>query len=307
MGSSTFNYDDWQTTSARNKTKSTSQLYNATSLKDEVNPAKMKNGMRESCDSDANPNSTPVIIGLDATGSMMKIPEYMIKEGLGELFKTIYDRKPISDPHVAFCCIGDVVAGDPAPFQVGQFEADCDLLINSLANFWTGGCYGGGNNMESYDLPYYFAINHTKHDAFMKRGKKGYLITIGDEPPPRILSAAHIERVFGFKPEGNVTFEQLISQVRRAYIPIHIIIEQGSHVSSYGLNSVLAPWTELLGEDAIVCSDYTKLAEVITSLLQVKNGMLAKDVAASWDGTTAAVVSKAISALSTQQDSSVLF
>lgn len=117
MGGSSFDYNDWQTTSTKTRSKSINQIYTTSSLHDEVDPAKMKNGQRESCDSDANPKSTPIIIGLDATGSMQTIPEYMIKTGLGEMFKSIYERKPVSDPQVAFCCIGDVVAGDRAPFQ----------------------------------------------------------------------------------------------------------------------------------------------------------------------------------------------
>ena len=307
MGGSSFDYNDWQTTSTKTRSKSINQIYTTSSLHDDVDPAKMKNGQRESCDSDANPKSTPIIIGLDATGSMQTIPEYMIKTGLGEMFKSIYERKPVSDPQVAFCCIGDVVAGDRAPFQVGQFESQCDLLVDGLTKFWLNGCGGGGNDQESYDLPYYFAVNHTKTDSFQKRGQKGYLITIGDEPPPRVLTAGDINKVFGTNPEGNVTFEQLVSQVRRTYIPIHIIIEEGSHVRAYGLDTVLTPWRNLLGEDAIVCSDYTKLAEIITSILQVKAGMSAKDVIDSWDGSTSVAVSKAVSSLTTQQDSSVVF
>lgn len=307
MGGSSFSYDDWSNISSSNKTKTKSELFTSNKLLDEVNPAKMKNGIRESCDSTNNPNSTPIIIGLDCTGSMQTIPEYMIKTGLGELFKNIYDKKPVSDPQVLFCTIGDVVAGDIAPFSAGQFESQCDLLVDGLTKFWLNGCGGGDNDQESYDLPYYFAVNHTKTDSFQKRGQKGYLITIGDEPPPRVLTAGDINKVFGTNPEGNVTFEQLVSQVRRTYIPIHIIIEEGSHVRAYGLDTVLKPWRNLLGEDAIVCSDYTKLAEIITSILQVKAGMNAKDVIDSWDGSTSVAVSKAVSSLTTQQDSSVVF
>lgn len=98
-----------------------------------------------------------------------------------------------------------------------------------------------------------------------------------------------------------------MTQVRRSYIPIHIVIEQGSHVQSYGLDHVYSPWKRLLGEDAIVCSDYTKLAEIITSILQVKAGINTKDVIDSWDGSTSVAVAKAIGSLTTTQDSSVVF
>lgn len=307
MGGSSFSYDDYVTTSSTYKSKSTSQIFTTNKFKDEVNPAKMKGGLRESCDSDANPNSTPIIIGLDFTGSMRNIPSYMMKEGLGELFKEIYDRKPVSDPQVLFCGIGDAMVHDPAPFQVSQFESECGRLISGLENFWLDGCRGGGNSMESYDLPYYFAANYTKTDAFMKRGQKGFIFTIGDEPPPEVLSPAIIKDVFDSGSESTLTFAQIIKQAQRTYIPFHIVIEEGSHPNHYGLDSVLKPWQELLGENVIVCSDYTKLSEIIVSILQVKSGANKEDVIKSWDGSTSVAVQKAISSLTTAEDNGLIF
>lgn len=308
MGGSSFSYDDWSTTSRSYATKSASTIYTATNLKDDINPAKMKNGIREACDSDANPNSTPIIIGLDFTGSMHSIPEYMIKEGLGELFKNIYDKKPVTDPQVLFCGIGDVDAGDRAPFQVGQFESQCDLLINGLEKFWLNGCSGGGNGYESYDIPYYFAANMTKIDSFIKRKQKGFIFTIGDEPPPSVLRRSSIERIFGFQGESDISFEQILNQVSKSYIPFHIVIEEGSHPRHYGLDSVLNPWKKLLGENVIQCSDYTKLSEIITSVLQIKAGAGKDEVINSWSGDTSLVVSKAVNQLTVgSNEKSVVF
>lgn len=308
MGGSSFSFSDWGSTSTSMKDKSTDQIYNARSLDDSINPSKMKGGMRESCDSDANPNSTAIIIGLDFTGSMHTIPDYMIKEGLGGLFKEIYDRKPVSDPQVLFCGIGDYDARDYAPFQPGQFESQCDLLINGLTKFWLRGCFGGGNGYESYDIPYYFAANHTKIDCMDKRGKKGFIFTIGDEPPPEKLSRNAVYDLFGDKVEADIPFDKIIDDVCKSYIPFHIVIEEGSHVRNSGLDSVLSPWRNLLGEHAIVCSDYTKISEIITSILEVQNGRQKSDIINSWDGSTAIAVDKAISGLTTKTEStSIVF
>lgn len=62
---------------------------------------------------------------------------------------------------------------------------------------------GGGNDCESYTLPWWFAAMHTKCDNYIKRGKKGFLFTIGDECPPEDLSSYEIERVLGYKPQFN--------------------------------------------------------------------------------------------------------
>ena len=308
MGGSHFDVDNWSVKSSTMSSKSSSSIYTATNIKDEVNPSKMKNGIRESCDSDDNPNSTPLIIGLDCTGSMSQIPTYMIKTGLGELFKEIYTRKPISDPQVLFCTIGDVDANDPNPFSVGQFESQCDLLIDGLQKFWIDGARGGGNGYENYSLPYYFAANMTKTDSYIKRKRKGFIFTIGDEPPDSHLTPEAIQKVFGFKPESNVSFEQIINQVNKTWNAFHIILEEGSHVRSRGLDEVLNPWSKLLGQNAIVCSDHTKISEVIVSILEVYSGKNKSDVASSWDGSTSVVVANAISSLTvSSEDEFIIF
>ena len=294
MGGSSFSIDDWSRKSSGYKGKSLHDIYTTHQLLDDVDPKKIKNAVRESCDSDSNPNSTPIIIGLDFTGSMRGILTYIIQTGLGELFKEIYTRKPVSDPQVLFCGIGDAMVGDPAPFQVGQFESQCDLLTDGLEKFWIDGCMGGGNDMESYDLPYYFAATMTKTDAMLKRNQKGFLFTIGDEPPPETLTPAIIENVFGIQTEHNLPFKQLIKMVSQSYIPFHIIMSEGSHPASYGLDSVTRPWQQLLGENAIVCRDHHKLSEVIVSILEVKAGKDKAAILSSWDGNTALVVKEAI-------------
>lgn len=308
MGGSSFDYADWTTKSSTYTNKSTEKIYTASHLDDSINPAKMKNGIRESCDSQDNPNSTPIIVGLDFTGSMRNIPTYMIKTGLGEMFKEIYNRKPVSDPQVLFCGIGDVDAGDRAPFQVGQFESQCDLLIDGLEKFWLSGCSGGSNNHESYDVPYYFAANMTKSDSYVKRNKKGFIFTIGDEPPPEVLTKEAIKSIFGFDAQSDVKFEQIINQVSKTWIPFHIIMEEGAHPTYHGLNSVLDPWQSVLGQNAIVCSDYTKLSEVIVSILEIYSGKTKSEVTSSWDGSTSVVVANAINALTvTSEDDSMVF
>ncbi len=308
MGGSSFSYSDWDDKKATYSSMSKQQIYNASDLDESLDPSKMKNGCRESCDSEANPNSTPIIIGLDCTGSMSNIPYNMIREGLGKLFLEIYTRKPVSDPHVLFCAIGDVPARDRAPFQVSQFESGCEELTSGLEKFWLAGCSGGGNHGESYHVPYYFAANMTKHDAYLKRGKKGFIFTIGDEPPQHLFKKEEVNRVFGYTPETDTTFDEIISQVSKTYIPFHIIIEEGSYVQSYGLDKVLNPWQKVLGENVVLCSDYTKLSEIITSILEVSGGVSKQEVIDSWDGSVGLVVSKAISGLTVnQEENSIVF
>jgi hypothetical protein len=52
-----------------------------------------------------------------------------------------------------------------------------------------------------------------------------------------------------------------------------------------------------MGQNVIPVDDYTKLPEIITSILEINNGVSVKDTAASWSGSTAVTVAKALSGL----------
>ena len=294
MGAGRFDPDAYRTFTANTATKSTHQIYDTKGLKDSLNPRKIK--VRESRDSDINPLSTPIIAAIDVTGSMHTLADVIARKGLGTLFTEIYDRKPVSDPHIMFMAVGDV-RSDNAPLQVSQFEADVRIIEQLTDIYLEGG--GGGNNGESYNLPWYFAAFHTSTDCHEKRGKKGYLFTIGDEPAPPDLTAEHIERVFGYKPETALSNKDLLQLVQQSYHVFHLVVEEGQHPQYHGLESVMSSWRPLLGERAVVLTDHTKLSEVIVSLIEVTEGRDADAVAASWSGDTALVVANAVRDLTT--------
>src|SRR5581483_4857808 len=161
------------------------QVFASRHLNQALDPKKVT--VRESCDSEANPRSTPIILGLDVTGSMGFIAETIAKDGLPKLMEGIYEQMPVTDPHLMFMGIGDAAAHDEAPLQVSQFEAGALPLIEQLRELWLEGG-GGGNHCESYNLPWHFAAHKTAIDCYTKRGEKGYLITSGDEMPPEPFS-----------------------------------------------------------------------------------------------------------------------
>ena len=249
--------------------------------------------MRESRDSADNPTSTAIAVALDVTGSMHIIPEYMVREGLPTLFGNIYDRKPVTDPQVMFMGVGDVIC-DRAPLQVSQFEADIRIAAQLKDLYLEGG--GGANLTKSYTLPWYFAGMHTSIDCFEKRGKRGYLFTVGDKMVPETLTAAQIQRVIGTAPQADFTASQLLDLVSRQYHVFHIVVQEGGNYRRFP-DQVRESWTGILGQRALMLSDYTKLSEVIVSAIQITEGEDADHVAASWGGATALVVRNATSLL----------
>jgi hypothetical protein len=242
--------------------------------------------IRESRDSVDNPMSTPLIVGTDVTGSMGKLAEDIAKGSVGTLFNEVFARKPITDPHVMFMAIGDAYS-DRAPLQVSQFEADNRIVDQLTDIFIEGG--GGGGGCESYNLAWYFAGMHISHDSFEKRGKKGYLFTVGDEDCHKSLTANAIKNFFGDDVTEDYTNESLLAMAQKTFHVFHLVVEQ----SGYGL-TYLPSWRKLLGQNALILSDYTKISEVIVSAMQVIEGASVADVTKSWSGDTSIAVATAI-------------
>lgn len=295
MGGSTIDASDLHAYRAYSSTASvrsatTASAVSSTKLHPDVDPKNFK--FRESRDSAGNPNSTPVLIGLDGTGSMGDIALKIHQSGLGVLIEEILKRKPVTDPHVAFACIGDVTS-DTAALQVTQFESNI-VMLDELKKLWMEG-NGGGNGWESYNLPWHFALTRTQCDAFAK-GRKGILITIGDEEVPHDLTHDQLVKIYGPGEHLALDNKALLEGLAKNWHVFHLMIEQGSHMR-YAGDAVIKQWRELLGQRAVLVSDYTKLSEVIISLMEAVQGKDVKDIAKSWSGDTSVVVARALDGL----------
>jgi hypothetical protein len=291
MGTARWDPTDWGAYAASTAGKTTDAVFASRTIDPDLNPLGV--AMRESRDSDLNPESTAIIVGLDVTGSMGMIADALARKGLGTMVEEILARKPVSDPHILCMGIGDVLY-DRAPLQVTQFEADI-RIAKQLEKLWLEKG-GGGNSCESYNLPWYFAAMHTAIDCFEKRGKKGYLFTVGDEEPPLDLPAAAVARFLGSRPQRDFSSRELLTLVGRIYHVFHVIVEEGSH-ARHDPRGVRNCWTDLLGQQVIGLSDHTKLAEVIVSAIEVNEGHDRDKVVKSWSKQTALVVQRAVGEL----------
>jgi hypothetical protein len=167
-----------------------------------------------------------------------------------------------------FMAVGDANY-DKAPLQVSQFEAD-NRIVEQLTQIYIEHG-GGGNEFESYNLPWYFAAAHTVHDSLIKRGKRGYLFTVGDEEAPRKLTREQIKKFIGDDMEREISSEDMLQDAQRSYDVFHIIIMEGSHARSYP-DKVFDSWTKLLGQHVIRLADHKQLAETIVSAIEVVEG-----------------------------------
>ena len=140
---------------------------------------------------------------------------------------------------------------------------------------------GGGNGGESYPLAWLFTAAKTKCDA-IKRGRKGFLFTIGDEAPHRVITREQAERFADISVEADVDARTLQETLSEDWHIFHLIVE----TASTRQQDAIKKWRELLGERAIVISDIEKLPEAIVSLMQVISGTSTEEVVSSWNGSS---------------------
>lgn len=289
MGGGSWKDSTWRSyksSSGISNARSAHQIYTQKTVKNEYLPY---NVVREACDSDEHPNSSPIILGLDVTGSMGHLLHTMADK-LGVTMGEIYKRNVLPDPQILCVAIDDFVSSDEECIQVTQFESDIRIAeqLKQLKFIQ----YGAGNGWESYPLAWYFAARHTKCDAINK-GRKGVIITMGDDGFQPVISRSEIKIVFGDTLEKDLTTAELLSEVNRNWEVFHLTIAEGASYSSRVEKSA----QDLLGSHAITVSDTDKIPEIIVSILQTLRGDSVAEIAESWDGSTAVVVKEALSGL----------
>lgn len=260
----------------------------ATKSKQQVNIEDIT--IRESCDSEDNPLSTAVIVGLDVTGSMGFIPEALTKGALGKLMNNLLEQQPVTDPHLCFLGIGDTFY-DKAPLQATQFEAD-NRIGEQMQDLWLEGG-GGGNHFESYDTAWAFAAYRTKIDCFERRKQKGFLFTVGDEPFPDECNQDWYKQAFhGDCPQGCEP-KLLLADAQDKYNVFHIIIEEGSYTQRR-LDKVIESWRPYLQSRLLVLGDHEKLAELIVAAMALEQGVEKSKVLQWFDRGTANIIEEAL-------------
>lgn len=234
-------------------------------IHDSMSPANIDK--RECRDSETHPNSLPIVLTLDVTGSMGQIPHELIKDGLPTLMGSLI-QNGAKDASLLFLAVGDHEC-DSYPLQVGQFESgDKELDLWLERTYIEGG--GGGNTGESYLLSWYFAANHTVTDAFEKRKEKGFLFTVGDEPCLNALPISVRKEIMQSTAKGQCTSAQeLLDEAKKMYNVYHLHIMQGSA----GQRS-LSYWKELLGNNCIKVEDYRDVPKVISKIITGKNNVI---------------------------------
>ena len=234
----------------------TNQYYESRNLAPVLNP---KNVTRECCDSDEHPNTIPVILALDVTGSMGAAAKACAAK-LNEIMTSLYEK--VNDIQFMTMAIGDF-SYDRAPLQVSQYESDIRILEQMDQIYFEGG--GGGNSFESYTAAWYFALRHTKLDCH-NRGKKGIIITLGDEPLNPYLPRGAVENVIGDKLQGDVDTNDLYREVTEKFDVYHISVDDSDSSYRWHQSHADRTWKNVIGDNYKV-STLQNLAKTISDII----------------------------------------
>lgn len=263
---------------------------------DTMEPSGLASKPRECRDSKAHPNSNPIFVGLDVTGSMRTVPAQM-QSNLRELMGYLLRKGYIEDPAICIAAIGDAEERDRAPFQVGQFESGIEIE-NDLTNIFIEGG-GGGNRHESYDLALYYLARLVKTDAWEKRGEKGYAFIICDEMLPERCLASVANRIFGVDEKQDIPIKTLINEVLEKWELFCIVPNTTDNYRTRYQDS----WVNVIGQRVIFLEDPKLIVETIAAAIgtiEDTAGNLDKDLkeVSGLSISSVSTVKNAISAIS---------
>ena len=233
-----------------------SQYYVAKKMDEALDPYKV---IRECRDSAEHPNTIPVMLCLDVTGSMGK-SSVACAAKLNEIITLLYEK--VKDVEFLTCAIGDL-SYDNAPFQVSQFESDIRILDQLDKIYFEGG--GGGNGFESYTLPWFFGLHQTKLDCW-NRGQKGIIITLGDEPLNPYLPKKPLIKTLGCSIEADVDTKQLYEEASKKFDIYHLAIDDVDSCYDYYEDAIHKTWGALLSDHFIV-TNLNNLGQTVSKII----------------------------------------
>ena len=236
---------------------SNQEMFKARRVDKALNPY---NVMRECRDSEEHPETTPVILALDVTGSMGDAAVEVAKK-LNVIMTKLYDQ--VKDVEFMIMGIGDLYC-DEGPIQISQFESDI-RIAEQLDKLWFE--FGGGGNLsESYTAAWYMGSRHCDLDCW-KRGKKGIIITMGDERLNPCLEEQPLMLQTGDDLEADVETKNLYAEASEKFDIYHIQVDHGR---SWDIDGIIKSF-EILG-DNFKRANMDNIADVIVEIIASHNG-----------------------------------
>ena len=234
---------------------SNQEMFKARYLDSALDP---KNVIRECCDSEEHPNTLPVILALDVTGSMNDVSVEIAKK-FNIIMTKLYED--ITDVEFMIMGIGDLVYDD-SPIQISQFESDI-RIAEQLDKLWFENG-GGGNDYESYTAAWYMGSRHTKIDC-NKRCKKGIIITIGDERLNPYLPKNQLEYITGDKLQRDIETKELYHETSNKFNIYHLDVDHRYH---YDADNIKSSFMSYLDENHFKVVNLNNIVDEIITIIK---------------------------------------
>ena len=236
---------------------SAQEMFTQRSIAPELNPY---NVMRECCDTEEHPNTIPVILALDVTGSMGGAAVEVAKK-LNVIMTELYGK--VRDVEFLIMGIGDL-SYDISPIQASQFESDIRIAEQLDKIYFEGG--GGGNACESYTAAWYFGARHCNLDCW-KRGRKGIIITLGDEPLNPYLPKNPLAAATGDKLQADVETKDLYEEVSEKFDVYHLAVNDKETSYCFYAPVIEDTFGKYLDERHLQVVTMDNLANAITNIV----------------------------------------
>lgn len=160
--------------------------------------------------------------------------------------------------------IGDL-AYDSCPIQASQFESDIRIAEQLDKVYFEFG--GGGNRFESYSAAWYFGLHHTKLDCW-NRGKRGIIITIGDERLNPYLPMrgrySGLIAALGDNLEKDVETPELFEEASKKFDIYHIHVNHGSN---YDKENIEKSFKSIIEENHFKEATLDNITETIVDII----------------------------------------
>jgi len=251
------------------------QTYKARKIDKSLDPREFT--VRECVNTEEHPNTIPVILALDVTGSMGETCSETAA-ALGVIVSNLYDK--ITDVEFCVMGIGDL-AYDDAPVQMSQFESDIRIAEALDKIYMEHG--GGGNRFESYTAAWYMGLKRTKLDCYDLQGRKGIIITMGDEPLNPYLPYNELNSDTNAKEQADIETGNLYVQASEKFDIFHIAVDSPQDCYAHYKEDIEKSFGQILGSNLKVAT-INNLAQVIEECIMTSvNGTSATPT----NGTTA--------------------
>ena len=234
---------------------SNQDMFKAKNIDSALDP---KNVIRECCDTEEHPNTIPVILALDVTGSMGQAAVEVAKK-LNVIMTKLYEK--VTDVEFLIMGIGDL-ACDSCPIQASQFESDIRIAEQLDKIYFEFG--GGGNSYESYTAAWYFGSRHTKLDC-LNRGRKGIIITIGDERLNPYLPKNQLEYITGDKLQEDIETKELYHETSNKFNIYHLDVDHRSH---YDADNIKSSFMNYLDENHFKVVNLNNVVDEIITIIK---------------------------------------